>query len=679
MIHPAYLRVLQLRRSAILCRSLCIAIIAACAASLGASAQSGTIQPATVGSMQQAIAQPVRSRQAQAAEDAYLAGATRLQNNDLTGAEREFAHALALNPANPDYANALTLVREHRVTELVRESTRAKLNGETARSVTLLAEARAIDPNNPIVIEHSDAEPVPTAAERQQHPSELPSGLSDRQRMLFGSANTGIPGVGPVPAFAGAVVLKPDTVAQNFHLRGDSQNLLRSMASSFGLRVTFDSSVEHKDLRFDMDNATYAQAMPTLLNMAHAFAVPIDETSMFIAKDDAPHRDQLARQVEETIYLPGLTTEQINDIANVVRNVFEVKQVVVQTGLESIELRAPADALGPMNRTVADLLDVNSEVELEMKLYTVDATRTRNIGATLPTQAGIYSAEQAATSLVTANQALVNQAIAQGYVSATASNIDIALALIASGLVQSSLLSSTVAFVGNGLTLTGVTANTSTTFNLALNSSDARAVDDVRIRVGDKQTGIFRAGTRYPITTATYSAGLTSATAAAAATAAGAATINGVSVASLLAQYAGGASTTVPQVSFEDLGLTLKTTPQMQKSGRVSLHIELKVEALAGTSNNGIPILTSRQSTSDITVREGESALMISFISRSETGAVSGLPGLSELPGFQVPADKNTEHDTSELVLLITPHVVRRRSNEIAGPRMVVVAHATAN
>ncbi len=645
---------------------VCSAILAACSMSPLACAQTPPTAP------------PVQPHQAQAAEDAYLAGAKRLQSNDLSGAEREFARAIALNPSNPNYTTALALVREHRVTELVSQSTRAKLNGETARSLTLLAEARAIDPNNPIVIEHTDGPKDSPPPNPQQHTGELPNGLSDRQQLLRGPVN-GVPGVPRVPAFAGAVVLKPNATPQSFHLRGDSQTLLRDMAASFGLRVTFDSSVEHKGLRFDMDNATYDQAMPTLLSMAHAFAVPIDETSMLLAKDDAPHRDQLARQVEETIYLPGLTTEQINDIATVVRTVFEVKQVVVQTGLESIELRAPADSLGPMNRTVADLLDVNNEVELEMKLYAVDTTRTRNIGATLPTQAGIYSVDQAATALVNANQTLVNQAIAQGYVSATASNVDIALALIASGLVQSSLLSSTVAFVGNGLTLTGVTANASTTFNLALNSSDARAVDDVSIRVGDRQTGIFRAGTRYPVTTSTYSTGFTSATAAAAAAAAGSATINGVPVSSLLAQYTGGTNTTVPQITYEDLGLTLKTTPLVQKSGRVSLHIELKVEALAGTSNNGIPVLTSRQSTSDITVREGESALMVSYISRAETGAVSGLPGLSELPGFQAPVDKNADRNTSELVLLITPHVLRRRSNEIAGPRMVVIPHASTN
>ena len=665
-----------------------MASIILCAASLASSGQTSQPSAASVATNALAASKSPGPRQAQAAEDAFLAGAKRLQSNDIAGAEREFSRAVTLNPLNRDYGTALALAREHHVTELVQQATRAKLDGQTAKSETLLAEARAIDPTNPIVLEHSSTEadkPVifhQQAGQQQQTGQpmgELPNSLSDRQQLLRGTQPLGIPGVAQAPAFAGAVTLQPAATTQNFHQRGDSQTLLQNVATAFGIHVTFDSSIERKTLRFDMDNASYAQAMPTLLKMAHAFAVPIDPNSVLIAMDDAPHRDQLSRQVEETIYLPGLTTVQINDIANVVRNVFEVKQVVVQTGLESIELRAPADSIGPMNRTVADLIDVNGEIELEMKLYTIDTTRTRNIGVALPNQAGIYSVEQAATSLVNANQSLVNQAIAQGYVSATASNIDIALALIGSGLVQSSLLSSTLGFFGNGLTLTGITANTATTFNLAYNSSDARAVDDVHLRVGDRETATFRAGTRYPVTTSTYSAGVTSAQAAAAANAAGSSTINGVSVASLLAQYAGGTSTTVPIIQYEDLGLTLKSTPTMQKSGRISLHIELKVEALAGSSNNGIPVLTSRQSTSDITVRDGESALMVSYMSRNETGAVSGLPGLSELPGFQNPADKSTEHDTSELVLLITPHVVRRRSNEIAGPQMVIVSQPTGN
>ena len=123
---------------------------------------------------------------------------------------------------------------------------------------------------------------------------------------------------------------------------------------------------------------------------------------------------------------------------------------------------------------------------IELKLYAVDKTHQRNIGAQLPQQVGLYSVASEAANIVNQNQSLVNQAIAQGLVPAGASNIDIALALIGSGLVQSTLLSSTIGFFGGGLTQTGVTTNVFPTFNLALNSSDTRALDDIQIRVGDR-------------------------------------------------------------------------------------------------------------------------------------------------------------------------------------------------
>ena len=43
---------------------------------------------------------------------------------------------------------------------------------------------------------------------------------------------------------------------------------------------------------------------------------------------------------------------------------------------------------------------------------------------------------------------------------------------------------------------------------------------------------------------------------------------------------------TVPQIQYEDLGITLKATPSVLRSGLVSMHIDLKIEALTGTSSD---------------------------------------------------------------------------------------------
>ena len=304
---------------------------------------------------------------------------------------------------------------------------------------------------------------------------------------------------------------------------------------------------------------------------------------------------------------------------------------------------------------------------IDLKLYAVDKTNERNIGAQLPQQIGLYNVASQAQSLVAANQSLVNQAIAQGLIPAGASNVTIALALIASGLVQSTLLSNTIGFFGGGLTQTGITTNQNPTFNLSLTASETHALDDIQLRVGDRQSATFRVGERYPITTATYSTASPAATSALAGV-----SINGVSASSLL-NAAVGSPITIPQIQYEDLGLTLKATPTVQRSGAINMKIELKIEALTGGSINNIPVLNNQQFASDVTVDDGDTALMVSSLTKSESASLSGYPGLAELPGFQTAtADKTTMTDSSSLILLITPHVTRRRSNPTAGPRIAI-------
>jgi general secretion pathway protein D len=626
-------------------------VVSACG--LPASAQSpAETQPATPPKTNSVVPPPPSKHQKQAAEDAYLDGARALDHRDLARAEAQFTKALKLNPSNHDYAMALTVTREHRVTELVQQASKARILGQNEKAESLFAEARNLDPQNAIVLQHADPGPLPITFTPKLESSSLDAA-----------------------PLAGEIILAPNGSSQNFHLHSDVQNVLRQVASTFGIRTVFDDSVPHQALRFDLDNTTYQQCMPILLDMAHLFAVPLDQHSILIAQDSLENRQRLERQLQETIYIPAMTNEQMSELNNVVRNIFDLKQVSVQNSAGTMVVRAPANLFPAINRTLADLIDGGSQVMLDLNLYSIDKTHSREIGTKLPQQFGVYNVASAANDIVNANQGLVNQAIAQGLVTPDASNITIALALIASGLVQSTLLSSTVGFFGGGITTFGLTASSNPTFTLALNTSDTRAVDHVQLRVGDRQTATFRAGTRYPITTSTYSTGAPNASALSGVS------INGVSAASLLSQFLGNTNgTTIPEIQYEDLGITLKATPIVQKSNNVSIHLDLKIEALTGGSIDNIPVLTNRQFASDITVVDGETALLISSLSKTESAAVTGLPGLGELPGFQYAvADKLVETNSSELVLLITPHIVRRRSNLINGPRIVIKLPQTSD
>jgi type II secretory pathway component GspD/PulD (secretin) len=624
----------------------CTAALALCGLSITTLAQTPTPAnetPAKNRTIEATVGVPTK-HQTQAAEDAYLAGARLLDHNDLTGAEIQFDKAVKLNPSNSDYAMAYAVTHRRHITELVQESGKARLLGQNEKAETLLAEARLLDPQNNIVGQSVD----PGALPKVFHPKIEPW-------------------IREGPAIAGPITLLPDPGSKSSHLRADEQDVIRQVFSEYGIRVTFDESVQHQNVRFDLDDSPYQQAVPILLGMTHLFAVPLDAKSVLVAKDTPENRQRLEHQLQETIYIPGMTNEQMDELGNVVRNVFDVKQLTVDKSAGTLVIRAPQETLTYVNLTLADLIDGGSEVMIELKLYAVDKTNQRNIGAQLPQQLGIYNVASAAQNLVTANQSIVNQAIAQGLIPAGSSNITIALALIASGLVKSTLLSNTIGFFGGGLTATGVTTNQNPAFNLALTASDTRALNDIQIRVGDRQPATFRIGERYPITTATYSTASPAQTSALAGV-----SINGVSAASLL-NAAVGSPITIPQIQYEDLGLTLKATPVVQRSGAIKMHLDLKIEALTGGSVSNIPILNSQQFASDVTVDDGDTAVMVSSLTKSESASISGLPGIGELPGFQTAtADRTTATDSSELVLLITPHVTRRRTNLSAGPRIAI-------
>lgn len=596
------------------------------------------------------VSETLTARQRRDAEDAYLAGARLLDRKDLAAAEEQFKKAAKLNPGSHDYAQAAALAHQERVTDLVQQAGKARLLGQKKKADSLLAEAHQLDPENAMV---------------QQRLGE--SALSRVFRPEIE------PWIQSGPALAGPIELQPNTSVQDFHLRSNARDVATKVFQSYGIRTTFDDSVMQSSLRFVLDNAAYAQAVPILLQMMNAFAVPLDPTSVLIAKDTPDNRQRYERQLEETIYVPGTSNEAMDSLGNVIRQVFEVKQLTVEKSSGSLVLRAPEDTLKAVNLTLADLLDDTATVMIDLRLYAVDTTRQRNIGAQTPQQIGIFSVASEAQQIVNQNRQLVDQAIAQGLVPANASNVTIALALIASGLVQSSLVSNTIGLFGGGLTTMGVTENQGASFHLALNSSDTRGLDDIQVRVNDRETATFRIGTRYPITTASYTNGI-----AGAASALAGVNVNGVPASKLLAQL--GTQVTVPEIQYEDLGLTLKAVPTVQKSGAISMQLNLKIESLAGSSANNIPVLNNRAFISTVTVPDGQTAMLVSTLTRSESAAISGLPGLGELPGFQTAtADKASEKDTSELILLVTPHIVRKRRDLIASPPIPIHLPSTAD
>ncbi|HEY4008808.1 MAG TPA: type II secretory protein PulD [Acidobacteriaceae bacterium] len=582
----------------------------------------------------------ISSKQAREAEDAFIEGAKQVDRKDLAAAEKSFERAVQLNPNNRDYALALIVVREHRLSELVQQAANARLLGENSHADALLEEARKLDPNNAVIAQHFGTDAVDAV---------------------------GLKGDAVANSLSGAVKLDPKPGKQDVHLRGAPRDVLQSLYSQFGIAVSFDSSVNaFSPVKLDLEGVTFDQAKRIAGEMTGTFAIPVQPHTAMIAADTQENRDRLQPQVQETLYMPGLQESQMQEMANLARNVFNLKSVTASPSTDTIVLRGDPDNLKVLNATYDSMLNGGTDIVLDVKLYEVDRTNTRNIGLQLPTSVGIFSVAAEAEQLVSANQSIIQQAVAAGVIKLSGNSFTDLITevgfLIGSGVVSASQYTNLLGIFGNGLTLAGVYVGSGSTVNLLLNSSDIRMLDAVQLRSGNSQDATFRAGTRYPITTSTYTTGVSSSIASAVA----GLSVNGTSVSSLLQQYLGSSSVTVPQIQYENLGLTLKATPVVLRSGIVQLKLDLKIESLGGTSLNNIPILNNRELTSVVTVPAGQTALMASEVSKTETNAVQGIPGLSELPGFQSTTNENKETSTGELLITVTPHVVRENGLRIA-------------
>jgi tetratricopeptide (TPR) repeat protein len=603
------------------------------------------------------LAPSISARQAREADDAYIQGAKDIDRKDLAAAVKSFTRALKLNPDNRDYALALIVAREHHVSELVQQAAKQRLLGNNERADALLDEARKIDPNNAIVAQHFEAPLSAVSAPGMPRGPTVADTLGD------------------------AVKLQPKPGMQDVHLRGTPRDVIRSLYAQFGITAVFDSSVNTGfPVRLELDRVSFDGAARLVSRMTGTFAIPVQPHSALIAADTEDNRRRLEPQVEETVYMPGLQETQMQEMANLARGIFGLTYATPDPAMGTLVLRTDPDTLKVLNATYKGMLNGSSDVMLDVNLYEINRTNTRNIGLMLPGSAGIFSVAAEAQQLVSANQSVIDQAIASGIIKLSGNSVTDLITevgfLIASGTVTSLQYSNLLGIFGNGLSLAGLYVGSGSTFNLLLNSSDVRTLDSVQLRAGNNIKSTFRAGSRYPIITSTYTSGINSSLASSVS----GLSINGTSVGSLLQQYLGTSSVTIPQVQFEDLGLTLEATPVVEADGTVRLVLNMKIESLGGGSNENIPILNSRQLSSTVTIPAGQTALLVSQVSTSETHDIQGIPGLSEIPGFQSTTNSNKQTSSGELLMTITPHVVRDGGPRIASRPLLLPydPHASA-
>jgi type II secretory pathway component GspD/PulD (secretin) len=121
---------------------------------------------------------------------------------------------------------------------------------------------------------------------------------------------------------------------------------------------------------------------------------------------------------------------------------------------------------------------------------------------------------------------------------------------------------------------------------------------------------------------------------------------------------------TTQTVQYKDTGVILEITPTINDSGLVSLEINQEVSdyTFQAIGTNTFPVFTKRTASTFAVAQDGQTLVLGGLIQENKGRTRAGLPFLSKIPilGYLFGYTDDT-FLRSEIVLLLTPHVVRNQ------------------
>jgi hypothetical protein len=511
-----------------------------------------------------------------------------------------------LVPGNVEYITMGEMLRQQLVGEQMEAGNHLAAAGDSLGAAQRFSTALTIDPQNTYAAERLRDVAPPEGDPYHKHVLQLLASVDQ-------------------------IILQPAPGKKSFHLQGDTRLLYTQIGAAFGIVMQFDQGLNSRAVNFNLDNVDFYTATELAGKMTKTFWAPVSSHEAIVATDNVEARKQYERLALRTFYV-GNTSAQtdLNDLVNVMRTIFDMKLVSVQPGSNTITVRAPREQVEAASSLLDNLMDAKPELMIDVKEYEIDTDNLRDMGMNLPTSFTVFNIPSEIRRVLGPDaQGIIDQLNKTGTIDPTKLSPS-----ALSNLAGSPLLLPFLIF-GKGNGLTGITVPPISA-KLAMNHSIATNLEHMMLRAIDGEAATFRVGTRFPIVNSTFS---------------------NVALSSRGQVSIGN----TPQFTYEDLGITLKTTPHYHSNGDVTLVVDLKIQGLGTLQVNNIPDITSRAYSGTITVHDGEPSVVAGLISEQELKSVRGLPVLSILPVLNSALSVNSkERIHNELLLVITPHIVRK-------------------
>lgn len=352
---------------------------------------------------------------------------------------------------------------------------RDAIAGRLEQATEDLAAALAVDPSNPDVMER----------------------LRQIKSMADETKPKAIPGIPNLPR------LKPQTGKHNLDLRGDTKTVYEQLAGIFGLRVTFDPDLIVRNVRLNINDVDFSNAVTILAAETETFWRPVNATLMSVAADTPEKHREYDLQAEQTFPLSSaVSPEDATEVLRILREITGSTRMNLDPRSHTITMRDTPERLALAGALIQQIERARGELMLEIELLEVDRRAARKLGIEPPTSLRLITLPpNLINQLKQANDLSALQTLLTGIFGGAASLGSTSI---------SSLIPPLIAFGGGQSTFLLTLPAAAADFSDAL--SLVKSGRQVLLRAQDGKPATFFVGERFPVTLSLLSGSLGTAT-----------------------------------------------------------------------------------------------------------------------------------------------------------------------
>ncbi len=400
-----------------------------------------------------------------------------------------------------------------------------------------------------------------------------------------------------------------------------SSEALAAIAAIGGVSLVFDPAFTAAPITVEVGGLTLEQALDAATRAAGAFFHVTASNIVTVAPDTPSKRQQYeGEEVVRTFYLSNADPKEAIDL---LRLALDARRVAPSTSINAVSMKDAPDRIAAAARLLSTLDKASPEVVVDVELIEADRAKLREYGLQVasPGAPGIAGGAAIIPRQPAGTQPQDSTFSLQALAAPRASNVVVANL--------------------PALTLRLLKSDTST-----------RTLLNSQIRAEDGVTAQTRMGDRVPVPVATFTP--------------------------IVDATAGGQQLT--SYTYENIGVNIDITPRVHHNGDVTLALVMSVGNLeAATGYGGLPQFSNWQFNTTVRLKDGETSLVAGLVKDDQAKLLEAIPGLSDLPGVgRLFAHTRTGTDRTDIVLALTPHVVRTLEVSEADLRAFRAARETA-